>query len=125
MPVDIRSRSIGRTAFVKDGKTLSWQDAMAEFRDATGRPGPATWQLGTFPDGAERLPVSGVSWYEAAAYAAFAGKSLPSVHEWRYASGIGFNSNILQLSNFNGKALAGRASFAAWARSERSIPPGT
>ena len=52
---------------------------MAEFRDATGRPGPATWQLGTFPDGAERLPVSGVSWYEAAAYAAFAGKSLPNV----------------------------------------------
>jgi dienelactone hydrolase/predicted Ser/Thr protein kinase len=98
-------------AFVKDGKTLSWQQAMAEFRDATGRPGPAVWQVGTYPDGAENLPVSGVSWYEAAAYAAFAGKSLPSVHEWRYASGIGFNSNILQLSNFNGKALsrAGRS----------------
>jgi formylglycine-generating enzyme required for sulfatase activity/dienelactone hydrolase/predicted Ser/Thr protein kinase len=92
--------------FVKEGKTLSWREAMAEFRDATGRPGPATWQLGSYPEGAGSLPVSGVSWYEAAAYAAFAGKSLPSVHEWRHASGIGFNSNILQLSNFNGKALA-------------------
>jgi dienelactone hydrolase/predicted Ser/Thr protein kinase len=92
--------------FVKDGKTLSWQQAMAEFRDATGRPGPARWQVGAYPEGADRLPVSGVSWYEAAAYAAFAGKSLPSVHEWRYVSGIGFNSNILQLSNFNGKALS-------------------
>jgi len=92
--------------FVIDGKTLSWREAIAEFRDATGRPGPATWQLGTFPEGAEQLPVSGVSWYEAAAYAVFAGKSLPSVHEWNYASGIGFNSNILQLSNFNGKAPA-------------------
>lgn len=90
--------------FVRDGKTLSWEAAMAAFRDATGRPGPATWQLGTYPEGADNLPVSGVSWYEAAAYAAFAGKSLPSVHEWRYASGIGFNSNILQLSNFAGKA---------------------
>ena len=99
------------TPFIKDGKTLSWQDAMAQFRDATGRPGPATWQLGTYPDGAERLPVSGVSWYEAAAYAAFAGKSLPSVHEWRYVSGIGFNSNILQLSNFDGKALAAPGQF--------------
>ena len=99
------------TSFIKDGRTLSWQEAMAEFRDATGRPGPATWQLGTFPDGAERFPVSGVSWYEAAAYAAFARKSLPSVHEWRYASGIGFNSNILQLSNFNGKALAPAGGF--------------
>ena len=92
--------------FVKDGKTLSWQQAMAEFRDATGRPGPARWQLGTFPDGTENFPVTGISWYEAAAYAAFAGRSLPSVHEWRYVAGIGFNSNIIQLSNFNGKAVA-------------------
>jgi eukaryotic-like serine/threonine-protein kinase len=92
--------------FVKAGKTLSFREAMAEFHDATGRPGPATWQLGSYPEEAATLPVSGVSWYEAAAYAAFAGKSLPSVHEWRHASGIGFNSNILQLSNFNGKALA-------------------
>jgi dienelactone hydrolase/predicted Ser/Thr protein kinase len=92
--------------FVKDGKTLSWQEAMSQFRDGTGRAGPATWQVGIYPDGTEGLPVSGVSWYEAAAYAAFAGKSLPSVHEWRHTSGIGFNSNILQLSNFNGKALS-------------------
>ena len=92
--------------FVKGGKTLSWSEAMAEFRDATGRTGPATWQLGTFAEGTDQFPVSGVSWYEAAAYAAFAGKSLPSVHEWNVASGIGFNSNILQLSNFNGKAPA-------------------
>ena len=28
------------------------------------------------------LPVGGVSWYEAAAYAEFAGKSLPTVYEW-------------------------------------------
>jgi eukaryotic-like serine/threonine-protein kinase len=95
-----------RHPFVKEGKTLSWREAMAEFRDATGRPGPATWQLGTFPEDAERLPVTGVSWHEASAYAAFAGKSLPSVHEWIHASGIGVNSNILQLSNFNGKAVA-------------------
>jgi dienelactone hydrolase len=92
--------------FVKGGKTLSWSEAMAEFRDATGRPGPATWQLGTFAEGTDQFPVSGVSWYEAAAYAAFAGKSLPSVHEWSFASGIGFNSNILQLSNFNSKGPA-------------------
>ena len=100
-----------RHSFVKDGKPLSWREAMAEFRDATGRPGPATWQLGAVPEGAEQLPVSGVSWYEASAYAAFAGKSLPSVHEWIHASGIGFNSNILQLSNFNGKAVARAGAF--------------
>jgi predicted Ser/Thr protein kinase len=111
--------------FVKGAKALSWREAMAEFRDTTGRPGPATWQLGTFPEGAEQLPVSGVSWYEASAYAAFAGKSLPSVHEWIHASGIGYNSNILQLSNFNDKGVGGRVRFVAWVRSERSITPGT
>ena len=55
---------------------------MERLRDLTGRPGPAGWQLGTFPEGAQNLPVAGVSWYEAAAYANFVGKSLPTVQEW-------------------------------------------
>ena len=92
--------------FVKDGHAISWQQAMTEFHDLTGRPGPATWQLGAYPDGAGELPVGGVSWYEAAAYAEFAGKSLPTVAEWNQAAGIGYNSDILQLSNFGGKAAA-------------------
>ena len=29
---------------------------MAEFRDATGRPGPSTWELGTYPDGQDGPP---------------------------------------------------------------------
>ncbi len=62
--------------FVKDGRTLSWDEAMAEFRDTTGRPGPATWQAGDFPDGQAEYPVGG-EWYEAAAYAEFAGKACP------------------------------------------------
>src|SRR5439155_27009877 len=32
--------------------------------DKTGRPGPATWELGTFLEGQADYPVSGVSWYE-------------------------------------------------------------
>ena len=31
--------------------------------------GPSTWELGVYPDGQDDWPVSGVSWYEAAAYA--------------------------------------------------------
>ena len=65
--------------FVKDGKPLSWQQAMEEFRDATRRFGPASWQFGTYPEGTAAMPVGGVSWYEAAAYAEFAGKSLPTI----------------------------------------------
>ncbi len=34
---------------VENGRTLSWTEAVARFRDATGRPGPAVWELGTYP----------------------------------------------------------------------------
>ena len=101
-----RKQEYWKQPFVKDGHAISWQQAMAEFHDLTGRPGPSTWQLGAYPDGAGALPVGGVSWYEAAAYAEFAGKSLPSVDEWTWAAGIGVNSDILHLSNFGGKAAA-------------------
>ena len=36
--------------FVKGGQIFPWQQAIAEFRDLTGRPGPATWQLGAYPE---------------------------------------------------------------------------
>jgi formylglycine-generating enzyme required for sulfatase activity/dienelactone hydrolase len=74
----------------RDGDTeLSFAEAMQRFRDLTGRPGPAGWRVGTFPDGAEDLPVTGVSWYEAAAYAEFAGKSLPTIYHWYHADTAG------------------------------------
>jgi cephalosporin-C deacetylase-like acetyl esterase len=90
--------------FVKDGKPLTSQQAMEEFRDATRRFGPASWQFGTYPEGTAEMPVGGVSWYEAAAYAEFAGKSLPTLYEWFRAAGVpSANSEILPLSNFGGK----------------------
>jgi serine/threonine protein kinase/dienelactone hydrolase len=85
--------------FVKDGRELAWAEAMQEFRDRTGQPGPATWQGGTYPPGQEEYPVCGVSWYEAMAYARFAGKSLPSVHHWDRAACLGESQVIVPLSN--------------------------
>ena len=80
---------------------------MARFRDTTGRPGPATWELGGFQDSQADLPVGGVSWYEAAAYAAWAGKSLPTIYHWSRASGaFGTFSDILRYSNFGGRGPA-------------------
>ncbi|MBN2134081.1 MAG: protein kinase, partial [Sedimentisphaerales bacterium] len=86
--------------FVKDGRRLSWQDAMAEFKDQTGQPGPATWEDGTYPKGQERYPVSGVNWFEAMAYARFAGKSLPTVHDWERAACLWESFVIVPFSNF-------------------------
>lgn len=65
--------------FVRDGHELSWSQAMDLFRDATGRPGPSTWEGGHYPEGKADYPVSGVSWFEALAYAEFMGKTLPVI----------------------------------------------
>jgi formylglycine-generating enzyme required for sulfatase activity/dienelactone hydrolase len=90
--------------FVDGGRVVSWEEAIARFRDTTGRPGPATWEVGGYPEGAGEMPVSGVSWYEAAAYAAFAHKRLPTIYHWKRAAGIsGIFSDVLQISNFAGK----------------------
>ena len=102
-----QKREYWKNPFVHDGRTISWEQAMMRFRDATGRPGPATWELGTYATERGDFPVGGVSWYEAAAYAEFAGKSLPTIYHWRYAAGIGDASlPILRVSNFGGKAIA-------------------
>lgn len=76
--------------FVLNGDTLGWEEAMEGLTDRTGRPGPSTWEVGRYPEGHGDYPVGGVSWYEAAAYARFTGKSLPSVHHWRRAYGSDF-----------------------------------
>lgn len=89
--------------FIKEGKDLSREEAMKEFVDTTGKPSPAGWELADFPHGEEDKPVSGVSWYEAAAYAEFAGKNLPTVVHWRRAAGIPINFVIVPLSNYAGK----------------------
>ncbi|HSC29315.1 MAG TPA: protein kinase, partial [Vicinamibacterales bacterium] len=93
--------------FVKDGRVVSFDEAMEGFRDTTGRPGPSTWELGMYPEGQDDSPVHGVSWYEAAAYARFAGRQLPTVHHWRHAAGAtGIFSNVLEFSNFSGEGPA-------------------
>ena len=75
---------------------------MELFRDSTGRHGPATWQGGTYPQGQEDSPVRGVSWHEAAAYAVFAGKQLPTMAHWVAVAGSGFLTDTLQTANFGG-----------------------
>ncbi len=95
-------RQYWKQPFIKDGRALSWDEAMALLRDQTGRPGPSTWEVGTYAKGQDDYPVGGVSWYEAAAYAEFRGKSLPTAYHWVTAAGVALAAQVTPLSNFSG-----------------------
>lgn len=105
-----QNREYWRHEFIKHGRVLQWEEAMTEFVDQTGRPGPSTWQAGVYPVGEDNYPVSGISWFEAAAFAEYAGKSLPTISHWDRARGITslyLNSYlIISLSNFGSEGPA-------------------
>ena len=44
-----RESKYWRHPFRKDGRDISFEEAMPLLRDATGRPGPSGWELGAFP----------------------------------------------------------------------------
>ena len=92
--------------FERNGFEVSWAEAMGRFIDSTGRPGPSGWVGGIFPEGEEDYPVTGVSWYEAAAYASFQGRSLPTIYHWSVAAGLFQAQYIVPFSNINGTELA-------------------
>ena len=54
--------------------------------DSTGLNGPANWEVGMYLEGQENYPVTGITWYEALAYARFRGNILPPMHHWAKAA---------------------------------------
>lgn len=91
--------------FIDEDDTLTTTEAMMRFEDRIGWQGPATWELGDFPNGEGELPVSGISWYEAAAYANFVNKDLPTILHWLRVSRVGATAEIVKFGNFNKKGL--------------------
>jgi eukaryotic-like serine/threonine-protein kinase len=94
-----------------NGKTIPLSAAIVLFVDRTGRTGPSTWEAGSYPDGQDQYPVTGVSWYEAAAYAAYAKKKLPTVFHWTVLAEPSRTEFIVPLSNFSGKSTTPVGSF--------------
>lgn len=81
-----QKREFWRYPIKKNGREQAWEEAIREFKDRTSLPGPRNWTNQEFPEGKADYPVTDVSWYEAAAYAAFRGKSLPTVFQWELAA---------------------------------------
>ncbi len=106
--------SFWKYPIVDGDRELGWEESRALFVDRTGRAGPATWELGSFPEGRADEPVQGVSWYEAAAYAEFRGRTLPTVFHHRFAAlgKVGARAST-QFGNFDGDGVVPVGSTAA------------
>ena len=111
--------------------TIDWQDTVRSSCDATGRPGPATWEAGSYRDGTAHHPVTGVSWFEAVAYARFRDKELPTAYHW-YRAAYSLNelldslaSAIVGASNFSGKGTSRVGEFAGIGRVAPTTWPAT
>jgi formylglycine-generating enzyme required for sulfatase activity/dienelactone hydrolase len=96
---------------IEGGRTVTFDAARRLFVDRTGRVGPATWEGGAFPSGQADLPVGGISWYEAAAYAKFVGKSLPTLYHWVRAAGTPLGAMIIPGSNYRGQGVSRGSTF--------------
>jgi dienelactone hydrolase len=101
-----RRQEFWKEPFVLDDAPIPWERAMARLVDQSGRPGPASWEAGDHPADQADYPVSGVSWYEAAAYAVYAKKSLPTIFHWVRAARTTASAWIVPRSNFEGHGAA-------------------
>ena len=84
-----------------EGKKISFNEVKTSFVDKANFPSPKDWYQGTYENGKELYPVSGISWYEAYAYAKFRNMSLPSVAEWFYAFDRNRPERALKNANIN------------------------
>ena len=101
-------RRVRVSAFQIDAMEVS-NAAFAAFVHGSGYKPEGDWQH-YVPRGGEGLPVRGVSWNDAAAFCAQAGKRLPSEAEWEYAARGSENRRYAYGNDYDAQlACGGRA----------------
>jgi eukaryotic-like serine/threonine-protein kinase len=88
-----------------NGRVLTFENTVPLFVDAFGKLGPANWSFGNYPEGQGSYPVTGISWFEAMAYANFKGLSLPNLYQWANAATLSSAASFVPKSNFSKNQL--------------------
>jgi hypothetical protein len=92
-----------------DGVPTAIEEARRILVDRTGIPGPREWSGGRYPDGLGDHPVTGISWYEAQAYARWRDKELPGPHQW-WRAAVGDSGSVFPWGN-DVRTVPDRANF--------------
>ena len=84
------------------GVEYNYEESIRGFVDKHGQHGPSNWSYGQYDDNTDSFPVTGISWFEARAYARYMGYKLPNIFQWVCAAGLaGFVSELPDISKSN------------------------
>ena len=83
------------------GINYNFSNTINKFVGKFGKPGPANWTYSRFPSGHEDYPVTGISWFEARAYANYKDLALPTIYQWSNSANLGRSNIFVPKSNFS------------------------
>jgi hypothetical protein len=88
-----------------ENEELTFETTIKTFVDNFDQQGPAGWSYGNYLEGQDNFPVTGISWFEARAYAKYKNLSLPNLYQWANAAILGTASSFVPKSNFSKNQL--------------------
>ena len=84
-----------------DGEVFEFEKIIETFIGEFGKKGPKNWTYSKHPKDQENYPVTGISWFEARAYANYMDMSLPNVYQWSNSANLGWSSAFVPKSNYS------------------------